>query len=104
MTRGFDPYFILGSNIFFLAVIHLLDITYLSKLLNRSETLCKRTYNEYRGWGISEVVFRPSLLTASVGAPVGNPCRGHVWVCLTDGTTQLDIPMPYPPNAQPPMP
>ena len=33
ITRGYNPYFILGSNIFFLAVIHLFDIAYLSKWL-----------------------------------------------------------------------
>ena len=27
LTRGYNPHFILGSNIFFLAVIHLFDIT-----------------------------------------------------------------------------
>ena len=41
LTRGYSPYFILGSNMFFLAVIHLFDITYLSKCLNRSENQCK---------------------------------------------------------------
>ena len=60
MTRGKAPISIWAQIYFFLAVIHLLDITYLSKLLNCSETLCKRIYNEYRGWGINEVVFRPS--------------------------------------------
>ena len=30
LTWGQTPYFILGSNIFFLAVIHLFDIAYLS--------------------------------------------------------------------------
>ena len=41
MTRGYTPYFILGSNFFFLAVIHLFDITYLSKSFNLSEKSCK---------------------------------------------------------------
>ena len=38
LTRGHTPYFIFGSNILFLAVIHLLDIAYLSEWLNHSET------------------------------------------------------------------
>ena len=39
LTRDYNPYFILGSNIFFyLAVIHLFDITYLAKWLFHSET------------------------------------------------------------------
>ena len=38
LTRGHTPYFILGSNLFFLALIHLLDGAYLSKWLNHSET------------------------------------------------------------------
>ena len=44
---------------FFLAVISLLDITYLSKSLNCSETLCKRTYTVFRGRGINEAPGRP---------------------------------------------
>ena len=35
MTQGFNPYFILGSHFFSLAVINLFDITKCSKLLNR---------------------------------------------------------------------
>ena len=31
LTRGHTPYFIFGSNILFLAVIHLLDIAYFSE-------------------------------------------------------------------------
>ena len=41
MTQGYIPYFMLGSNIFFQAVIHLFDIAYLSKCLNRMEDACK---------------------------------------------------------------
>ena len=41
LTWGHTPYFILGSNIFFLAVIHLFDIAYLSKWFNPSETPSK---------------------------------------------------------------
>ena len=39
------PLFILGSSIFFLAIIYLFDITYLSKCLNNDETLCKMLGN-----------------------------------------------------------
>ena len=35
MTQGFNPYFILGSYIFSLAVINLFDVKKNSKLLNR---------------------------------------------------------------------
>ena len=71
MTPGFNPYFILVSNVLFPSCYSSLDITYLSKSLNRIETLGKRTYNEFRGRGINE-------------AP-GDPCRGHAWVYCTDG-------------------
>ena len=37
VTWGYTPYFILGSNIFFLAVIHLFDFTDLPKWFNHSE-------------------------------------------------------------------
>ena len=35
ITRGFNPYFILGSNIFFLAINNLFDKTKCAKWLNR---------------------------------------------------------------------
>ena len=38
LTRGHTPYFIFGSNIVFLAVIHLLDIAYLPEWLNHIKT------------------------------------------------------------------
>ena len=38
-TQGYTPYFILGSNIYFLAVFLMLQI--LSKCFNHSEKLCE---------------------------------------------------------------
>ena len=40
-TRGHTPYLSLGWYKIFVAVIHILDITYLSKCFNHSETHCK---------------------------------------------------------------
>ena len=44
---------------FLLAVISLLDITYLSKSLNCSETLCKMTHTVFRGQGFNEAPVGP---------------------------------------------
>ena len=44
LTLGYNPYFIISfwaKIYFFLAVIHLFGIAYLSKWLNHSETPCK---------------------------------------------------------------
>ena len=41
LTQGYTTYFILGSSIFFLGIIHLFDSTYLSKCFNHSENMCK---------------------------------------------------------------
>ena len=38
---GLIPFFILDSNILFLAVMYLFDITYLSKRLNHVDNICK---------------------------------------------------------------
>ena len=50
LTRGNSPYFILGSNIFFLAVIPLFDITNLSKCFNHSGNLCKMIKFRQEDW------------------------------------------------------
>ena len=58
MTQGFNPYFILGSYIFFLAVIHLFVTAYLSKSSNLSEKLSKMIRIQYTdsklGWGFGK--------------------------------------------------
>ena len=41
LTQDYTPYFILGSIIFFLVVIHLFDIANLPKCLNHMEDACK---------------------------------------------------------------
>ena len=41
LTQGYTTYFILGSNIFFLGIIHLFDSTYLSNCFNHIENMCK---------------------------------------------------------------
>ena len=55
MTQGFNPYFILGSFFFLLAVIHLFVTAYLSKSLNLNEKLSKMIKIQYTdpkpGWG-----------------------------------------------------
>ena len=47
MNQGFNPYFILGSYIFFLAVIHLFVTAYLSNSLNLSEKSSKMIKIQY---------------------------------------------------------
>ena len=41
LTPGYTHYFILVSNILFVAIIYLFDITYLSKCLYHSKSPCK---------------------------------------------------------------
>ena len=66
MTQGFNPYFILGSNIFFLAVIHLFVTAYLSKLLNISEKSSKMIKIQYTN--PKPVSPHPGNVRPSVGA------------------------------------
>ena len=42
---GLHPFFIVGSNILFLVVIYLFDLSYLSKCLNHSGSPCKMINN-----------------------------------------------------------
>ena len=41
LTQGYTTYFILGSNIFFLGIIHLINSTYLSKCFITVKTCAK---------------------------------------------------------------
>ena len=66
MTQGINPYFILGSFFFFLAVIHLFVTAYLSKSLNLSEKSSKMTKIQYTDPKLFSL--QPGHVRPSVGA------------------------------------
>ena len=92
VTQGFNPYFILGSYIFFLAVIYLFVTAYLSKSLNLSEKSYKMIKIQYSnpkpGWGSRKIprqyifisiISLPSTMLSPWPAP--KPLAGSLSPC-----------------------
>ena len=92
MTQGINPYFILGSYFFFLAVIHLFVSAYLSKLLNLSEKSSKMiplfpwpAPDILTASGLVEAVRKWSRLPGYSARAPGTACEGHTALYCRSG-------------------